>query len=130
MLRRQFQRVHGLLAASTDRILASEPAPYALTTVCEDIIVNGVLAARKPLALSTWSGRTGLSELPPLIHSIDRPAWADRVQIDLAALRCYARAVYAETDAYLASAAELQSSLPTTGVLNALLVRLWRCQRS
>jgi hypothetical protein len=129
VLRRQFQRVHGLLAASTDRILASEPAPYALTTVCEDIIVN-VLAARKPLALSTWSGRTGLSELPPLIHSIDRRAWASRVQIDLAALRCYARAVYAETDAYLASAAELQSSHPTTGVLNALLVRLWRCQRS
>jgi hypothetical protein len=60
-----------------------------------------VLATRTPLALSTWVGRTGLSELPPIARPTDWHAWARRVRLDLAQLRPYARAVYAVTDAYL-----------------------------
>ncbi|HET8998983.1 MAG TPA: hypothetical protein VFP86_04995 [bacterium] len=55
-----------------------------------------------PLALSTWVGRTGLSETPPLIGTVDWSAWAHRVRLDRAQLRPYARAVHASTDAYIA----------------------------
>jgi hypothetical protein len=62
-----------------------------------------VLAARTPLALSSWAGRTGLSELPPLARSTGWHVWGRRVRLDLAALRPYAHAVYAATDSYLAA---------------------------
>jgi hypothetical protein len=69
---------------------------------CEDVSVHGVLAGQAPLALSTWAGRTGLSELPPIDRSVDWRPWAHRVRVDLARLRPYASAVYAATDDYLA----------------------------
>jgi len=115
LLRWQLRRAHRLLDAAVEglpaavihRRPAGRGAPigagYAQVVVCEDLSVNGVLAARAPLALSSWAGRTGLSELPPLARSADWHRWAQRVRIDLGALRPYARAVYAATDAYLAN---------------------------
>jgi predicted dithiol-disulfide oxidoreductase (DUF899 family) len=61
-----------------------------------------VLAGVRPLALSTWAGRTGFSPLPALGAPIDWPAWARTVRLDLPGVRRYARAVYDATDAYLA----------------------------
>jgi hypothetical protein len=86
-------------------------ACYAQIVYCEDVTVGGVLAGRSPLALSTWAGRTGLDELPPLGRLISRPlseqpnwsTWGRRVQIDLPMLQAYARAVYAATDTYIAT---------------------------
>jgi len=116
-LRRQFQVAHDLLDAAVDECPSHRAYPhprdaegataaawYAQTVVCEDIVVSGVAAREAPLALSTWSGRTGLSELPPLARCInERTAgaapWAGTVRIDARALRAYARAVYASTDA-------------------------------
>lgn len=117
LLRRQFGLAHQLLdtaiAGCSAETLHRRPpggvepvgACYAQVVVCEDLSVNGVLAVGAPLALSTWAGRTGLSELPPLaaVGPTDWHAWAHRVRIDLAALRPYAQAVYAATDAYLAA---------------------------
>jgi hypothetical protein len=115
LLRWQLQRAHRLLEAALDDLPdsaihyrpagrgASIGACYAQVVVCEDLSVNGVLAARTPLALSSWAGRTGLGELPPLARSADWHAWTLRVRIDLAKLRQYAHAVYAATDAYVAS---------------------------
>jgi len=115
LLRWQLQRAHRLLDAAidglTDSAIHRRPAgrgvpigaSYVQVVVCEDLSVNGVLAARAPLALSSWAGRTGLSELPPLARSADWHPWARRVRIDLGALRPYARAVYAANDAYLAN---------------------------
>src|SRR5260370_14421002 len=114
LLRRQFQLAHELLDAATGRLTSEQAhrrppgaaapagACYAQVVLCEDLSVNGVLAAGAPLALSTWAGRTGLSELPPLAGPADWRAWARRVRLDLAELRPYARAVYAATDTYLA----------------------------
>jgi len=78
-------------------------ACYAQSVLCEDLSINGVLAAGAPLALSSWIGRTGLSELPPLAGTTDWRGWARRVRLDLGELRPYARAVYTATDAYLAA---------------------------
>jgi len=46
-------------------------ACYAQIVLCEDLSVNGVRATGRPLAFSTWAGRTGLSEIPLLVGTID-----------------------------------------------------------
>jgi DinB superfamily len=115
LLRRQFRRAHQLLDGAInglpDEVIHRRPsvgsspigASFAQIVVCEDLSINGVLAAAIPLALSTWAGRTGLSELPPLARTGDWRSWARRVRLDLATLRPYADAVYASTDGYLAN---------------------------
>jgi hypothetical protein len=115
LLRRQFRLAHAFLDATIDRLtmetaqrrvpgtVASAGACYAQVVLCEDLSVNGVLAAGMPLALSTWAGRTGLSELPLLAAPTDWRAWARRVRLDLTPLRLYAQAVYAATDTYIAA---------------------------
>lgn len=88
--------------------IASAITCYAEALLCEDPSVNGVLAGDAPLALSTWAGRTGLSELPPGPGADDsrpggdRQPWVRRVRVDHWQLRSYARAVHASTDAYSA----------------------------
>jgi DinB superfamily len=140
LLRWQFQRAHALLDAATGRLTpevahwrppgAAAPAGacYAQAVVCEDLSVNGVLAAGTPLAFSTWAGRSGLSELPPLPNAADWHAWAQRVRLDLTELHPYARAVYAATDAYLATLPD-DTLAPVRGeqpacLLSALLLTL------
>jgi hypothetical protein len=68
----------------------------------EDMIFNLVIRKATPLALGAWQGKTGVSELHPKPMSA-WDDWARRVQIDVPAVREYAQAVYANTDAYLAS---------------------------
>ena len=68
----------------------------------EDMLFNVLIRNATPLALGEWQGKTGVSELHPKpMGAWDE--WARRVQIDLPALREYAQAVYANTDAYLTS---------------------------
>jgi hypothetical protein len=136
MLRSQFSRVHAALITTSDRAIEAACRHYGLVLLCEDVIVNGVLDARPPLALSTWHARTGMSELPPIVArrrmgisglppvvAGDRGAWAARVRIDLAALRDYAVAVYAATDAFFARQHEPLPTGLTARVLAALLVK-------
>jgi hypothetical protein len=115
LLRKQFHVAHALLDDAIDRLPieavhrcafgtnVSSGVRYAQVVLCEDLSVNGVLAAGTPLVFSTWAGRTGLNEMPPIIGTPDWRAWAHRVRLDLAQLRPYARAVYASTDAYIAA---------------------------
>lgn len=115
LLHWQFRLAHQRLDTTLERlgteaifrcasgIAAPVGACYGQMVVCEDVSINGVLAAGTPLALSTWAGRTGLSELPPLGEATEWRAWACGVRLDLAALRAYAQAVYAATDSYIAA---------------------------
>ena len=76
-------------------------ALYAHTVLGEDGMLNRLIRKGTPLYTSNWAGKTGLSELPP-----ERSAWSDwarRLRVDLPTLLDYAQAVYATTDAYLAS---------------------------
>jgi hypothetical protein len=140
LLRWQFRLAHDLLDATIERLTtetahrrppgtaAPAGACYAHVVLGEDLSVNGVLAAGTPLALSTWGGRTGLSELPPLAGPTDWRAWAHRVRLDLAELRSYARAVFASTDTYLAAlpddALDLARGEAPACLLSALLLTL------
>ena len=125
LLRWQFWQAHQLLEAAVRQCppdaAACGAACYARAILCEDIGVNGVLAAGTPLALSMWAGRTGLEPLPQLGAPIDWPAWARAVRLDLAAVRAYASAVYETTDAYLANLPDVPDAT-TVRVLTGLLL--------
>jgi hypothetical protein len=140
LLRWQFRVAHELLEATVERITteavhrcpsgtaASAAACYAQVVLCEDLSVNGVLGGGTPLALSTWFGRTGVSEMPLLSDLTDWRAWAQRVRLDFGGLRTYARAVYASTEEYLDALPDDALDQPRgetpACVLNALLLTL------
>jgi len=96
----------------------------ARLVLCEDLAINGFLAARTPLALSTWRGRTGLSELPRLAAPIDWCPWAGRVQFEPAHFQSYAQAVYAATDAYLLQEHPESTTCLLKAVLLTVLMRM------
>jgi hypothetical protein len=140
LLRWQFTLVHHLLdmaitGLSAEAIRRCPPstitpvaACFAQAVVCEDFSVNGVLAAGTPLALSSWAGRSGISELPPLAGSDDWRAWGRQVRLDLDQLLPYAHAVHAATDAYLADlpddALDQADGATPACLLSALLLTL------
>jgi hypothetical protein len=112
LLREQLHQAHWWLdetvgAVSVEQLHWCSPegvmpvaAQYAHTVLAEDHLVNAVVRGGTALMMSSWAGKTGISELPP---AGDWSTWSRAVRIDLAAAREYAQAVYAETDAYLAS---------------------------
>jgi hypothetical protein len=120
MLREQLQRATGLLESTMEGVTSEQAhwlpsgransiaANYAHVVVGQDGVVNGRLKGGAPLFASTWSGRVGLSEMPPGPDAQkpgfpDWSGWARRVKVDLPAFRGYAQAVYAASDTYLAS---------------------------
>ncbi len=66
------------------------------------MIVHNLLQGKKPLFMTTWAGKTGVSE-PTFHQSLE---WTRTVKIDLAQLRKYAQAVYTAVDAYIGSLTE------------------------
>jgi hypothetical protein len=143
LLRFQFRNAHRLLdgvlewpaigAVYRDAVgtSASIAALYAQLVVHEDFSVNGVLAGVKPLALSSWAGRTGLSELPPLGGRAEWRDWAREVRIEPDTVRRYASAVYASTDTWIANLSneslEVSRADTPARLLSALL--LTQCMR-
>jgi hypothetical protein len=86
-------------------------ATYAHILTTEDALINGIIKGAAPLFASTWAGKIGVSEPLPSPDPNkpglpDWAAWSRRVQVDVAALREYAQAVYAAADEYLASVSD------------------------
>jgi hypothetical protein len=91
LLRWQFRIAHELLETAIERLstkaVHQQPprtapwagACYAQVVLCEDLSINGVLAAGTPLAFSTWVGRTGISEMPSLALGIGKICGASHV---------------------------------------------------
>jgi len=89
-------------------------ATYAHVICSEDLVVQGMFRQVPPLAMSTWSGRTGLSEPMPM-PGPDWPSygpWTRRVHVDLTAVRAYAQAVATETDQWLSSLSDADLDQP------------------
>ena len=83
-------------------------ATYAHIVSTEDGIVIGAIQGAAPLYASSWAGKAGISEPPPMPDPNnpglpDWGEWSRKVQVDVAALRAYAQGVYAASDEYLAS---------------------------
>jgi hypothetical protein len=76
---------------------------YAHVLGAEDMAIQGLLLGKAPMAASTWAGKVGASEPPPLGPGVDVKGWSQRAKLDLAGMRRYGQAVYAATDEYLGS---------------------------
>jgi hypothetical protein len=120
MLRAQYKQAHDVLEGTMQGVTSelahwnpggtANPlgATYFHVLVSEDGMFNGMLQGGAPLCGSSWAGKTGASELPPMpgpgsegLPSWD--GWADQVKVDLTMMQAYAQAVYQATDDYLAS---------------------------
>jgi hypothetical protein len=117
LLREQLTEAHALLEAIMQDVTPEAAhwtppgqanpvgATYAPVVLFEDRSINGILLHRRPLYETTWSGKTGMSELMPK----QGPEWSDYadwtrcLKVNLAAVRKYAKAVYANSDQYLSS---------------------------
>jgi len=63
------------------------------------MIVNGILLGKAPLSATTFEGKTGISHPQTEIT----PDWPRSLRVNLDYFRPYQNAVFAATDAYLAS---------------------------
>ena len=112
-MRAMFAQMHGWLEGTMQDVSGEQchwqpqgrvvpaGAHYAHHVIgAEDVMVTMMVRGGTPLAMGDWQDRTGVSEMLPMGTWDD---WARRIQIDLPALRTYAQAVYANTDAYLAT---------------------------
>jgi hypothetical protein len=118
------ETLEGTMADVTEAMLNWQPqgiansiaTNYAHIVTGEDAMLNGVARGGAPLMASSWAGKIGLNEPPPVGAEIH--AWGKQAKIDLPALRTYAQAVYAETDKELAglSDADLDRELDLTAM--------------
>lgn len=125
LLRQMYAQAHSWLEATIGDLNSEQlhwceaegalpvAAHYAHIVAGEDFILNMTVRGAQPLLMSSWAGKTGLSELPPMG---DWGAWGRTVQMDLPQFQAYAKAVFAETDAYLGSltGADLDREIDTT----------------
>jgi hypothetical protein len=74
----------------------------------EDATINGMFKGQAPLFAGSWAGKTGISELPPMLDP-QKPGfpewsqWGRRVRVDMEKFREYTKAVYSASEAYLLS---------------------------
>ncbi len=129
----QFKAVTGVLGATMTDVTAevanwkpgglANPVgtTYAHLLVVSDAFLNGILRGGAPLFASTFAGKTGISELPPMpdpgnprfaFYADDCRAWALRATIDLDAIRPFAAAVFASVEEWLAGVTEETLAAP------------------
>jgi hypothetical protein len=87
-------------------------ATWAHSVMSEDFVINGMVRGAAPLMMSTFAGKSGISEPNPMpgTPADQMLAWANRVEIDLPRLQEYDKAVRAATDEYLAGASDEELS--------------------
>lgn len=101
-------------------------ACYAHVITGEDAIINMMLKGGPPMMATSWAGKTGLSELPP--EGDQWHDWAHKVKMEKPAFQKYVKAVYANTEAYIASLSDkdldrkVQSPVGEMTVLQMLTV--------
>lgn len=118
LLQDQLKKAHELLESTmadvTDEHLHADPGGkafpvgslYAHLVFSEDVIVNTMMQGKPSLSETTMKDHTGTDTPMPAMDenwSANNEQWSKSVQIDLPKLRAYAQAVYAATDAYVAS---------------------------
>lgn len=132
LLRADLREAHELLEAVMEGVTSEAAhwmppgranpvgATYAHVVISEDRIINGMLRHQRSLYDSTWKDKMGLSEPMPASGEEWRgyADWTRRVKLEINRFREYARAVYAQTDEYLASltSEDLDRKLELSGV--------------
>ena len=118
LLKEQFKQAHGILEGTVQDVAADQAqwsppgranplgATYAHVAIGEDMMINGLVQGKPPMFASSWAGKVGVSEPPPMPDQGDWDEWAHKVKVDLGQLRQYAQAVYQNTDEYFGSIKE------------------------
>jgi uncharacterized damage-inducible protein DinB len=82
-------------------------ATYAHLLLAEDVILSMMVRGTQPLVMSTYAGKAGVSEPPPMGGSAeDTFAWANRVKVDLGQAKEYGHAVMKNTLEWLDTLSE------------------------
>lgn len=117
LIRQTLKETHETLEATmegvTDEVAHFKPAGKALpiaaaythVIVSEDILLNWMVTKTPPLLDRGWAEKNGLSAQHPAMDGDwekNFAQWSTNVTVDLAKLKEYAQAVYAQTDEYLA----------------------------
>lgn len=79
---------------------------YAHLVFSEDLFMHNFLMKTKPLCESTFLDKTGASELHPMEWEVEYPRWLREVKLDIVQFRTYAKAVFDETEKYVAGLTE------------------------
>lgn len=76
---------------------------YAHLVFSEDFFMHSFLTKTTPLMETSYKEKTGASEIQPTDWVDAYPKWLREVQIDVKKFREYAQAVFAESEAYVAT---------------------------
>lgn len=105
---------YGTIADVTPDMLHKDPggkalplgAIYAHLVFSEDAILQGMVLKKTPLSESSFKDKTGLDKpMPPMDENWSQAneEWSHSMRLDLEPFRKYAKAVFAQTDAYVDS---------------------------
>lgn len=76
---------------------------YAHVVFSEDLFMHEFLSKTQPLMESTFKGKTGASEIQPTDWQVAYPKWLREVTLDIQQFRAYAKAVFKDSEEYIAS---------------------------
>ncbi|MGH7204007.1 MAG: DinB family protein [Candidatus Levyibacteriota bacterium] len=76
---------------------------YAHLVFSEDFFIHAFLKKTQPLMETTFKDKTGASEIQPTDWEVAYPKWLKEVKLDTKQFREYAKAVFAESETYVAS---------------------------
>lgn len=76
---------------------------YAHVVFSEDLFIHNFLTKTQPLMETTFKDITGASEIQPSDFQVAYPKWLREVKVDIKQFREYAKAVFSESEAYVAS---------------------------
>ncbi len=111
----QLKAVHGALGQTmngvTEEVAHYMPpgkanpiaGTYAHLVFSEDMFVHNFLKKTKPLMDTTYKGNTGASEVHPMEWEVAYPKWLKEVKLDMKQFDKYAKAVFSETEKYVAT---------------------------
>lgn len=115
ILLQQLQAVHQILEQTMDGVTndvahfqpkgTANPVSgtYAHIIFSEDMFLHMFLKKDQPLYETTFKDKTGASEVQPSDWAEAYPKWLREVKVDVKQFREYAKAVYKETEDYVAT---------------------------
>lgn len=78
-------------------------ATWAHLAVSDDMFIGDILSGTGSLVSKEWKDKTGLSQPHPTSDWSTYPDWLKNVRVDVEALMDYTKAVFAASEAYVAS---------------------------
>lgn len=115
ILTEQLKAAHGVLEGTMDGVIdevahfmpsgTANPIAgvYAHLVFSEDFFIHNFLKKAPPIMETTFQNKTGASAVQPTDWEVAYPKWLKEVKIDVKVFREYAKNVFAESEAYVAS---------------------------